>query len=166
MFEHRDDYAVPLLRLLADLPGGAGIPEDISERFLQRFGSEIPSEGFEAVSSGAEKWWYHVAWTRFSLKTMGFIDAPERGVWRISQAGRDWLNQNPGATRVSDPAYKRKPAGLRAKVRTPGSPESKAAPVGMTLSKLERILAKSCLRRSSVTTGEKCTVSCSLPSAQ
>ena len=54
MLEQRADYAVPLLRLLANLPGGAGTHEEVSEQFLQRFRSEIPQEHFEIVPSNGK----------------------------------------------------------------------------------------------------------------
>ena len=37
MFTQHADYTVPLLRLLADLPGGAGTREEVLNQFLQRF---------------------------------------------------------------------------------------------------------------------------------
>jgi hypothetical protein len=140
MFEQRADYAVPLLRLLADLPGGAGTREEVSKQFLQRFRSEIPKEYLELVPSGGEgKWRKHVGWTGWNLKNIGLIDAPERGVWRITQAGRDWLSEHPGVTHLSGPPQRRKRAASVREPRASTPLGTVAVPSGITLDKLERI---------------------------
>jgi len=140
MFNQRADFTVPLLHLLADLPGGAGTRVEVSAQFLQRFRPEIPQKYFAPVASGGEEKWHNfVAWARSDLKMMGFVDAAERGVWRITQAGRDWLKEHPNATHLStlpqkraDPTAARKPK--------PSTPMiSVRMPSGITLEKLERI---------------------------
>ena len=140
MFTQHADYTVPLLRLLADLPGGAGTREEVLNQFLQRFRSEIPQDHFELVPSGGEeRWSKHLGWTNWDLKNLGLTDAPERGVWRITQAGRDWLSEHPGATHLDGPPQRRKSAASAREPRAPKSSGAVAVPSGFTLEKLERI---------------------------
>lgn len=140
MLEQRADYAVPLLRLLADLPGGAGTREEIERQFFQRFRSEILQEHLEVVPSGGqERWAKHLGWVNWDLKNMGLIDAPKRSVWRITQVGRDWLREHPDATHVSSPPQRRRRASAVAEPRTPTSLGTTPVPPGITLDKLERI---------------------------
>lgn len=139
MFNQRPDYAIPLLRLLADLPRGRGTREEVERLFFQRFGSEIPREHLEVVPSGPERWTKHLGWVNWDLKNLGLTDAPERGVWRITQAGREWLGEHPGATRVSSPPQRSQRAGLAKEPRATTPSGVVAAPSGITLDKLERI---------------------------
>jgi hypothetical protein len=140
MFTQHADYTVPLLRLLADLPGGAGAREEVLNQFLQRFRLEIPQEHFELVPSGGEeRWSKHLGWTNWDLKNLGLTDTPERGVWRITQAGREWLSEHPDATHLSTPPQKRKSTASAREPRAPKSSGAVAAPSGFTLEKLERI---------------------------
>ena len=46
---------------------------------------------------------------------------PQFGVWRITQAGRDWLSQNPDATHLGDPPQRSMPAAPAKDPRTPTS---------------------------------------------
>ena len=140
MFTQHADYTVPLLRLLADLPGGAGTREEVLNQFLQRFRSEIPQDHFQLVPSGGEeRWSKHLGWTNWDLKNLGMTDAPERGVWRITEAGRDWLSEHPGATHLDGPPQRRKSAASARETRAPKSSGAVAVPSGFTLEKLERL---------------------------
>ena len=140
MFTQHADYIVPLLRLLADLPGGAGTREEVLNQFLQRFRSEIPQDHFQLVPSGGEeRWSKHLGWTNWDLKNLGMTDAPERGVWRITEAGRDWLSEHPGATHLGGPPQRRKSAATARETRAPKSSGAVAVPSGFTLEKLERL---------------------------
>ena len=132
MLNQRPDYAVPLLRLLASLPGGAGTRKEVERRFLERFESEVPKAHLEVVPSGGqERWAKHLGWTNWNLRNMGLTNAPEHGVWRITQAGRDWLAANPGTARMRP--------GTGRSVRS-GPPERSAptvVPQGITFEMLE-----------------------------
>ena len=140
VLKQRTDYDVPLLRLLADLPGGAGTRGEVERQFLQRFRSEMPKEHLELVPSGGqERWAKHLGWTNYGLKKIGLTEAAERGVWRITQAGRDWLNEHPGATRLRGLPQRRTPAALTREPRAPTPSGAVVVPFGITLDKLERI---------------------------
>jgi hypothetical protein len=133
------DYYVPLLRLLAEQPDGIGRSRDVIGLFGERHHDRIPAKDFEGLPSTPKepRWANRVAWARQALKDMGFVDAPAWGVWRITQAGRDWLAQHPDATHLS-PTTRQQRAGAGPRSRTP-SPRSKTAiPAGLTRDLLEQ----------------------------
>lgn len=133
MLQQYLDYAVPLLRLVADLRGGGGTRANVSREFLRRYRDQIPEELFErAKGSTTEKWYDRMAWAQHDLKLMGLMDPSERGIWRITQAGRDWLAANPDASHVRERGAVR---SMRSEV-----PEQPAAvvPRGITLEMLEQ----------------------------
>jgi hypothetical protein len=134
MLQHYKDYAVPLLRLLADLPGGWETRAEVSHQFLQRFRDEIPEGHFELMPRyGKEKWYVWLAWARDDLKKTGFMDASKIGVWRITQAGRDWLAANPDASHVVEPR-----TGRPVRSEPPERPGTVVVPRGITLEMLEQ----------------------------
>ena len=51
MLEHYKEYSVPLLRLLADLPGGEGTRAEVSLPVSSTLfhGDEMPEEHFESM---------------------------------------------------------------------------------------------------------------------
>ena len=52
---------------------------------------------FEIVGSKQERWWNNVCWTRNALVNEGLFrnDSP-RGVWELSQQGKDYVEQHFG----------------------------------------------------------------------
>jgi hypothetical protein len=52
----------------------------------------MPQSHYEYIASGNRlRWVEHVHWARFILKDKGLLDASERGIWQISEAGRQWV---------------------------------------------------------------------------
>jgi hypothetical protein len=101
MFETQNDYTVPLLRLLAEMPRGEGRVAEVLRRFEQKYRSQIPPDHYEELKSGREvRWENYVQWSRNNLKNLGFLDPSIYGVWRITEAGGDWLRDNPTTTRL------------------------------------------------------------------
>lgn len=47
----------------------------------------------ELRSTGEEKWMNDFAWAREDAKQRGLLEMPEVGIWRITQAGRAWLDE-------------------------------------------------------------------------
>ena len=95
MFEKPDDYNLALLKLMAELPDGTARKRDVVDLFLERYRERIPPEHFKA---DGRDWRDNVGWSSFQLKQRGLMDGPQHGVWRISEAGRQWLKDHPGAT--------------------------------------------------------------------
>ena len=139
-FRGYDDYYVPLLRLLAALPGGKGRTREVQDEFWRCHQLRIPPEHRVIIRDGKEEKWRNVLdWSRNGLKKRGLLDMPQFGFWRISQAGQDWLSQNPDATHLGDPPQTSMPAAPAKEPRTPTPRAAVAVPAGITLDKLERI---------------------------
>jgi hypothetical protein len=138
-FVRYDDYHVPLLRLLAALPAGQGETRDVQDEFWINHQTSIPPEHRVHIRNGREDKWRNVLdFARNELKKRGLMDMPERGIWRITPAGHDWLKENPDATRLNGTA----PAAPRAVKAQSNSLQKKvnvSVPADVTFEKLERI---------------------------
>lgn len=137
MFEIESDYHVPLLRVLNEMPGGAARKRDVLAEFMRRFGHRIPPRHREMVSSNMNtpKWDNHLSWGRQHLIEAGYMDAPETGVWRITERGKRWLAENPNATHILARAARRGPRSQRA----PKTMQTASSlPAGLSLEMLEK----------------------------
>jgi hypothetical protein len=97
-FVKQADYAVPLLRLLAELPDGQGTAKQMRRLFGERYGHLIPHAHRRRCSSGRIIWENNVYWGSWHLKRHGFLDSSFQGIWHITDAGRQWLTEHPTAT--------------------------------------------------------------------
>jgi len=100
ILERQADYLVPLLRLLSGLPGGQGRASEVLRLFESKYRNLIPEEHYEPFDEYQLMWQRHLHWSRFHLKNYGLLDAPGYGIWRITDAGRQWLKDNPNARRI------------------------------------------------------------------
>ena len=128
VFQANADYQVPLLRLLSTLEGGQGRTGKALDLFGEHYKDNIPADHHEALSDGMPRWEKNVQWARYGLVQRGLMDAPARGVWRITEAGRQWIQEHPEATRLEP---ERRPRQTRRR-RTRA-----AAPPGITLEQLK-----------------------------
>ncbi|MHC4616933.1 MAG: winged helix-turn-helix domain-containing protein [Planctomycetota bacterium] len=101
LFASRSEYEVALLRLLHKLPGGRGRTADVCQQFEDEYGHRIPQEDYGLRSNGRDVIWVNtVRFVRNDLKERGFLDGSQRGIWRITEVGRDWVESNPDAVRI------------------------------------------------------------------
>lgn len=128
VFQTPDDYHVPLLRLLAELPGGQGRAGDIVRLFGEKYRESIPDWHYDHTESGYVRWEHYVRWARQELVRRGLVDAPAYGVWRITEAGRRWLEEHPNATRLEP---QKRAAPVRRERPRP------SVPPGITLQQLQ-----------------------------
>lgn len=136
MFEVQPDYTVPLLRLLAQLPGGQGKTQDVLRLFESEYRRRIPSSHLPLRRDGNPIWNNNVRWCRNALREYGFLDGSVRGVWRITEDGRHWLRENPNAARIEG-VPKRKAESPPRSRRTRRGRSSRASPVqGVTIEML------------------------------
>src|SRR5438874_4484287 len=80
---------VPLLESLIKL-GGAAPPKRVYDLLADRFGL-TPEERQERMEQGAIRWWNLVQWVRQKLVERGEIDGSQRGIWRVTDTGRQRL---------------------------------------------------------------------------
>lgn len=84
------DFEIPLLQALVKLSGKAKVKDVYPEveKIMGLTPSTFPEE-YEMYQKGQTKWKNKTAWAREYLKRKGQIDGTERGVWKITEIGRD-----------------------------------------------------------------------------
>ena len=92
-------YNLALLRLMGEL-GQVPLSKALQE-FESRLGHLIPPDQRERNPQGYLKWDYRVRWARQALVGAGLMDSGGRGIWTITEAGRQWLEDNPHATQLN-----------------------------------------------------------------
>src|SRR5437879_6993176 len=79
-------YFGPLLDALRAL-GGSGTPDEVVERIALDL--KIPdSVQDEVLPSGEQRFRNQIRWARMHLVREGLIDSSERGVWSLTERGR------------------------------------------------------------------------------
>ena len=93
-FPKQKDIELPLLQVLHDV-GGTAKPRDIYPRVAAYFPQLSPEELEQKLESSAStrKWWNLVQWVR-QLVEQGQLDGEYRGVWTLTEAGRERLKRN------------------------------------------------------------------------
>lgn len=80
-------YFGPVLRALRDL-GGSARPAEVRDKVAEDL--KIPVGKIdELLDSGTSRFNNQVAWARFYLAKAGYIDSSLRGVWSLTDRGRD-----------------------------------------------------------------------------
>ncbi len=78
----------PLLEALIEL-GGQAETKAVYPAVRKRLTSMTDAEATETLPSGEPKWINRVRWARLMLVKKGQMDSPARGIWRITDAGRE-----------------------------------------------------------------------------
>lgn len=86
----QSEMEIPLLTCLEEI-GGRGTPEAIYSRITKFFPTLTQADLAETVASGANKWRNRVAWVRQKLISIGEMASLGRGVWSITDKGRNRL---------------------------------------------------------------------------
>jgi len=92
MLPKQRDVEVPLLQILAEI-GGEGRPRDLYPLVAEKFPQIRDEDLSETLPSGTNRWTNRVQWVRQTLIEKGELDSPTRGVWRITDKGRQRLAQ-------------------------------------------------------------------------
>lgn len=80
-------YFGPLLDALRSL-GGSGRPREVVEQVARDL--RVPEETqAELLKSGSPRFRNQVAWARFYLTREGFLEKSKRGVWSLTERGRE-----------------------------------------------------------------------------
>lgn len=88
-FPKQSEVVIPLLKVLADC-GGSAKPRDIYPRVASHFPDlTVEEQELRLESSpGTRKWWNLVQWVRQDLVQAGHLDGSTRGVWKLTDKGR------------------------------------------------------------------------------
>lgn len=93
-FRVQDDYKLPLLYLLDDLPDGQGERRDIHPEFASRYYERIPNHHLEILQGGLCRWRENLDYSRLRLSKDGLLDGSQTGIWRLTPAGKVWLEEH------------------------------------------------------------------------
>lgn len=95
-------YWVPILQLL-DEAGGAAPANDVIEALGERMRDILTPRDLQPLKSGEIRWRNRARFARLRMKEGGFMsDSSHRGVWEITPAGRELLDQEEKAESNSD----------------------------------------------------------------
>ena len=89
----RDELFNPALQALNNLGGSASIPELVDE--VARIVGLSEADLAEETSQGESRFAYRLAWARSYLKGFGLLDNSERGVWSLTNRGRETSSVDP-----------------------------------------------------------------------
>lgn len=100
----------PVLDAIREL-GGSARPSEVKEWILKHI--DLPQDYVESVHthSGESRFGNDVDWPRFYLVRAGYLDASKRGVWSLSELGRDKTIDRPEAARIIRSVDQREGAG-------------------------------------------------------
>lgn len=88
----------PVIDALMEL-GGSGQPSEVKEVIADKL--QIPDdEQAEQISSGASRFSKNVDWARFYLAKANYIDSSTRGVWSLTESGRNLKLSNANALKL------------------------------------------------------------------
>lgn len=83
----------PLLRALANA-GGEAKPSDLYDQLAHLFPDMTEDERAEELKAGHNVFNNRVQWVRQRLVNDGHLDGSTRGIWRLTESGREILSQN------------------------------------------------------------------------
>jgi hypothetical protein len=119
VFASGSDYLVPLLRLIAEQPGGVCHPKEVLRVFEATYGARIPPSEQQYVPGAGDtrRWHSLVSGASAPLFQRGLLARADRGAWSITERGRVWLTEHPDATNL-DVGSVRVPAARSAEPST------------------------------------------------
>jgi restriction system protein len=88
----KDDFYLPTLQVLRDLGGSASI-EEIEEKLIDRFGFSQGDLDATYEVSGDNIVTDKMSWARSYLKFPGYLTNDTKGVWVLTEAGRNAADQ-------------------------------------------------------------------------
>jgi restriction system protein len=96
MRTREEAYYVPILQVLSEM-GGSGKVAEVLDRVGKKMKGVLKKPDYEPLASGPDnpRWRNAAQWARNSMVNEGLLkkDSP-RGVWEISDKGKDYLKQN------------------------------------------------------------------------
>jgi restriction system protein len=103
-FEGRSAHRYWVLRAFEDL-GGSATKQEVCRWVLPKMEPEFGPRDREPVRNSPELTWQNeVAWARKDLVGRGLLKSGSpRGVWEITDSGREWLRSHRNPPRLHDP---------------------------------------------------------------
>lgn len=85
LFTPQEAFEIPVLKILIEL-GARGAQQEV----LKHLENEVNllDGDWQPMRSGRIRWHSNVSWTKYRLVKKGEVDSPKRGVWLITEKGR------------------------------------------------------------------------------
>jgi len=91
------EYWVPILRVIDD-SGGSAPSAAVVEAIGIELKDRLTDADFDRVKSGEPRWQNRARFARLRMREMGLLsDTSPRGVWAITDRGRDYLAEETGS---------------------------------------------------------------------
>jgi hypothetical protein len=84
------DYWVPILNILVQA-GGAAPAGDVIEILGEEIADQLKAADTERLNTGETRWKNRARFARLRMKEQGLLSSSGRGVWEITDAGREFL---------------------------------------------------------------------------
>ena len=95
------NFQTVMLPLLQDLASGDRTGQETIDALATHFSLTLEELAIRLPSGKQSKFTNRVAWAKSHLKAAGLIDSPRRGVYRLTERGRQVLATNPTAIGMS-----------------------------------------------------------------
>jgi restriction system protein len=119
-------YFQPVIDALIEL-GGSGQPSEVKELIAEKL-NITEEEQSEQISSGESRFSSKVSWARFYLAKADLIDSSTRGVWSLTEKGRNTKLSNEEALRLFQNIHQQFIAnGKKRKEQSSATPDNKNA---------------------------------------
>jgi len=92
-FPKQPDVEMPLLQEIEAMGGEARPSEDFLRRVATHFPQITKADLEEKIKDGTNRWYNWVAWVRMRLVHKGEVYRKPRGIWRITEKGRERLRR-------------------------------------------------------------------------
>lgn len=88
----REHYELPLLKSLLELGGSAAPGDNLYHLIREKMQMPDADSEYDPVHA-RPKWVYELQWVRYSLVQRGDMDGSKRGVWKITEKGRERVRE-------------------------------------------------------------------------
>lgn len=90
------DYWLPILAILAGDEDGAVPAGDVIAILGEDIADRLKPADKQRLDTGETRWKNRARFARLRMKEEGLLDSSERGIWKITEKGRDFLSAGRG----------------------------------------------------------------------
>ena len=107
MIRKSSEYMIALLNLMSTLPGEKGSERNVLGAFIQTYSNRLPQDHLVELPNGDFRWEIEVLKAIPYLERESLLDSPNRGIWRLTQEGRQWLREHQYTDQQSKTDYRK-----------------------------------------------------------
>lgn len=89
----QSEYWNPVLEVIEEM-GGRGKKSEIKNGVYEKMKHKLVPEDYDRLkSTPIERWWDRAGWAILNMQIQGLLTNPERGIWEITDKGREYLRR-------------------------------------------------------------------------